>query len=274
MFDTPDNRTLLPITKDPNDGCNEVAENAKGRYCFDSGDSRANENLHLTSMHLIFARQHNKIANHLADINPHWDDERLFQEARKIVGAQMQHITYSEFLSVVLGKQAAEHFGLIPNPDQDVEVYDDKLDPTMANIFVAAAFRFAHTLLPGLMKVTKELNDTEESVALHNMLFNPYSLYAPKGLDDSLRMAMNNKLEKADPYFTTELTEKLFAKDASPRIGGLDLVSLNIQRGRDHGLPAYPYWRKHCKLPATDTWSELEAAVDAESFKKIKEIYK
>lgn len=142
------------------------------------------------------------------------------------------------------------------------------------SFFFSAAFRFAHTLLPGLMKVTKELNDTEESWSLHNMLFNPYSLYAPRGLDNSLRTAFSNPLDKADPYFTTELTEKLFAHDASPQLCGLDLVSLNIQRGRDHGLPAYPYWRKRCKLPAVDNWQELKKAVDPESFKKIRQIYK
>jgi peroxidase len=68
-----------------------------------SGDDRANENLHLTTMHLILARQHNRLARILSSLNPRWDDERLYQEARKIVGAQMQHITYNEFLPLVLG---------------------------------------------------------------------------------------------------------------------------------------------------------------------------
>lgn len=142
------NRTLLPVSKDPNDGCNEDAENAKGRYCFDSGDARANENLHLTSMHLIWARHHNYIADNLARLNPHWDDERLFQESRKILGAQMQHITYNEFLSVVLGKQSSEKFGIISQPSSSKDTYNASVDPSIANHFAAAAFRFAHTLLP------------------------------------------------------------------------------------------------------------------------------
>lgn len=102
---TTNNRTLLPVSTDPTDGCNAVDENAKGRYCFESGDSRANENLFLTTMHLIWARHHNYIASELEKLNPHWNDERIFQEAKRIVTAQLQHITYNEFLPVILGKR-------------------------------------------------------------------------------------------------------------------------------------------------------------------------
>lgn len=54
-------------------------------------------------MHLIWARHHNFLAEELQQLNPHWDDEKVFQEARKIVIAQIQHITYSEFLPILVG---------------------------------------------------------------------------------------------------------------------------------------------------------------------------
>ncbi|XP_017300485.1 chorion peroxidase-like [Diaphorina citri] len=73
MFITPDGRELLPVSTDPLDGCNEKQQNAQGRYCFMSGDARANENTHLTSMHLLLARQHNTLARQLATLNPDWD---------------------------------------------------------------------------------------------------------------------------------------------------------------------------------------------------------
>lgn len=104
MYYTPDNRTLLPVSTDPTDGCNEAEMNSKGKYCFQSGDTRANENLHLTSMHLLWARQHNYLASTLQSLNPEWDNEILFQESRRILGAQLQHITYNEFLPMLLGK--------------------------------------------------------------------------------------------------------------------------------------------------------------------------
>jgi hypothetical protein len=79
-----------------------------------SGDARSNENLHLTTMHLLWARQHNLVADRLLDLNPSWDDERVFQEARRIVMAQLQHITYSEFLPVLLGWYTLDHLNVHP----------------------------------------------------------------------------------------------------------------------------------------------------------------
>ena len=118
-------------------------------------------------------------------------------------------------------------------------------------------------------------------IELHRMLFNPYSLWSVDGLDKALGSAINSSLSKFDQYFTTELTERLFqssneSQQQSQRRfrPGLDLVSLNIQRGRDHGLAAYGEWRKHCRLPSVDTWHDLEKAVDATSFEGLKAIYR
>lgn len=121
---------------------------------------------------------------------------------------------------------------------------------------------------------------------MHHMLFNPYSLYNKDGLDNAMDSAMNTPLEKADPYFNDELKQKLFQRPDSENDSdttfsnkglkpcGLDLVSLNIQRGRDHGLPSYPDFRKYCKLPSVDTWEEMAKAVDPASLRRMKDIYK
>lgn len=80
---------------------------------FLTGEIRVNEQLVLTCMHTLMAREHNRIAHGLAQINPHWDDETLYQESRRIVIAEIQQITYNEFLPIILGKEVMEKFGLL-----------------------------------------------------------------------------------------------------------------------------------------------------------------
>ncbi|OZC07549.1 heme peroxidase [Onchocerca flexuosa] len=63
-----------------------------------------------TVLHTIWLRQHNNIAKQLKAINIGWDDEKLFQEARRIVVAQIQHITYNEFLPIIIGKNRLRQY--------------------------------------------------------------------------------------------------------------------------------------------------------------------
>ena len=104
-----------------------------------TGDYRANEQLGLLSMHNLFVREHNRLAEGLKEINPHWNDERIYQESRKIVGAQMQIISFSHWLPHILGK---EGLGLLGKYNG----YDPHLSPAVLNEFATAAFR----LLSGL----------------------------------------------------------------------------------------------------------------------------
>ncbi|XP_034665646.1 chorion peroxidase [Drosophila subobscura] len=276
MFLTDDGRELLPISANPADGCNRVQMTRLGKYCFESGDDRANENLLLTSMHLLWARHHNNLARSLHEVNPHWDDERIYQESRKIVGAQMAHITYNEFLPVLLGRNLTRAKGLLPSSHnlEEPDSYDPQVDPSIANCFAAAAFRFAHTLLPGLFNVSRD-NSTPEAMELHKMLFNPFSLWNEHGIDHALYTAANTPVMRVDRFFSLEVTQKLFEgnPDDPVPLCGLDLVSLNIQRGRDHGIPAYPVFRRHCRLPPVDTWEQMAQAVDNSTLASIKQIY-
>ena len=138
------NEELLPA--DSNDLDCRMSE---GNSCFKSGDVRVNEHPSLVAMHTLWVRQHNRLARQLSDLNPHWNDEQIFQETRRIVGAQMQHITYSEFLPVILGKEAMDRYNLEPQSMGFFDQYDINTNPGTANSVSSAAFRFVASLLPG-----------------------------------------------------------------------------------------------------------------------------
>lgn len=67
-------------------------------------------------MHTMMMRYHNKLATSLQEVNPHWDDETVYQETRHIMVALLHHITYTEFLPVVLGRSTMDKYSLQISP--------------------------------------------------------------------------------------------------------------------------------------------------------------
>src|SRR5262249_9113815 len=104
---------------------------------FLAGDIRANENIELTSLQTLFMREHNRQAGILAKQHPGWTDEQLYQGARQIVIAEVQAITFNEYLPALLG------FGAIT----PYAGYDASVNPGISPEFSEAAFRFGHSQL-------------------------------------------------------------------------------------------------------------------------------
>lgn len=72
-------------------------------------------------------------------VNPHWIDEHLYQESRRIVIAQLQHITYNEFLPILIGQENRSKFKLKLQSYGYSKEYDENMDPTVLNTYAAAA---------------------------------------------------------------------------------------------------------------------------------------
>ncbi|KAK3090062.1 hypothetical protein FSP39_008890 [Pinctada imbricata] len=219
--------------------------------CFRAGDNRVNEQLALTAMHTLWMRQHNHIATELLGINPHWDGNMLFHETRKIIGALMQHITYTQWLPHILGPSGMQLLG-------EYKGYNPTVDPSISNEFATAAMRFGHSLVqPIIFRLNESLQPIPEgNLPLHKAFFSPYKILEEGGIDPLLRglYGMSAKKRMPDEVMNSELTEKLFSL---ANVVGQDLASLNIQRGRDHGLPFYNQYRVLCNLTRAATFDDF-----------------
>ncbi|KZC13739.1 Chorion peroxidase, partial [Dufourea novaeangliae] len=203
--------------------------------CFRAGDGRLGEQPALTSLHVIFLRLHNRIATNLAALNPHWSDEKLFQESRRIVGAVVQHITYREFLPIVLGQDVTKIFDLEVLKKGYYNGYNPTMNPTIANGFSTAAYRFGHSLVQrSFIRFDSDHQPIFNNVTIHKEFSNPANLETAGSVDRLLLGLINQPSQRRDEHISDELTNHLFQTPGFPF--GMDLASINIQRGRDHGI--------------------------------------
>ncbi|GAB1597499.1 peroxidasin-like [Argonauta hians] len=254
---SPEGKALLPFDNNgllANVDC-QLEATKRHLPCFLAGDHRANEQLALTAMHTLWLRQHNRIATELLQLNPHWDGTLLYHESRKIVGAMMQHITYKHWLPDFLGPKGMKLLGKYNG-------YDPQIDPKISNEFSTAAFRVGHTLIqPVIYRLNENFQPIQSgNLPLHKAFFSPYRVVEEGGIDPLLRglFAFPAKMQVPKEMLNDELTEKLFVLANSV---GQDLASLNIQRGRDHGLPSYNEYRAFCGMKKVTSFFELRKEI-------------
>ncbi|XP_046649370.1 uncharacterized protein LOC124340779 isoform X2 [Daphnia pulicaria] len=258
---------LLP----PDDNIIDCNTKNKDVKCFKAGDVRVNEHTELTALHVILIREHNRLAEELAVINSHWSDETLFQEARRIVGAEMQHITYSEFLPVILGQTIMEKYGLEPEFSGYFTGYDININPGVANSVAASALRFVASLLPKKMGLYRNGRKISEQ-KMGSSFYAPFELYEPNGLDEIIEGLARTLSQSEDPSINDVMTNHMFQE--KPGTAGLDLAAQIIQHGRDHGIPGYIKWREFCGLPAVTTFDQLSDVMNGATIATLKSIYR
>ncbi|XP_056644513.1 peroxidase [Diorhabda sublineata] len=262
-------KDLLPLKLEyPDEGCTRPNSSM---YCFEAGEVRVNEQLVLTCMHTLMAREHNRLARGLAEVNPHWDDETLFQEARRINIAFIQHITYNEFLPILLGKDVMEKFGLLLQKEGYWNGYDPNVNPGVIDAFASAAFRFGHSLLPTAVERWSKAHKFIASKRLSDLIRRPHDLFRAGIFDEYVMGLMNQVAQAMDDSITQEVTNHLFKK-VGGRFG-MDLVSFNMQRGREFGIPGYMEYRKFCGLPWSDRFEDLFGAMPNDTVRKYSSIF-
>jgi len=226
----PESTDLLPLNIVGEDNAN--AGPIPAAQLFLAGDVRANEQAALTALHTLFVREHNRLAAEIQSNNPGWNDERIYQEAKLLVEGELQWITYNEFLTVLLG----------PNFTPDPFAYDPLIKAQIANEFSTEAYRYGHDAISS--EVERIDPDTGNEfidgngighLSLVQAFFNP-NWIKDNGIDEILLGVSLSPGEKIDHLMVDELRNLLFGPPGSP---GLDLAALDIQRGRDHGIPDY-----------------------------------
>ncbi len=220
---------------------------------FAAGDIRANEQPGLTALHTLFVREHNRLANFFAIVHPTWTDEQLFQKARERNWAQIQAITYNEFLPALLGP------GALP----EYTGYDPAVDASIASEFSAGAYRFGHSMVnPTLPRfVEGGAVHPEGPLDLFESFFNPQTIIDSGGIDPIMRGQINELAQEIDPFIIDDLRNLLFGGGGI----GLDLAAINMQRGRDHGLRSYNDMREAMGLPRAATFADISSDPDVQA---------
>jgi hypothetical protein len=180
-------------------------------------------------------------------------DQYIYDMARAIVGAQMQSITYNEFIPALFGPEQLESY----------RGYQDDVNAGIANIFSASLYRVGHTMLPNELQLLDEdgngiddftaldLEVTGGEVALGDAFFNP-ELITAVGIEPYLKGLAEQQIQEVDNFLVDGVRTLLFDPPA-----GVDLGATNLQRGRDHGLPDYNQVRENYGLSRVEGFDEI-----------------
>ena len=162
--------------------------------------------------------------------------------------AELQHITYTEYLPLILGDTVMAEI-------VKTKQYNNTLDASVSNAFATAAFRFGHSMIPENLTMTDSAcpRATVMSRPLEDLFFKPSLVHDPRHFVMSLAGFCDAASPNPGTNFASSVNGKLFIHREEEGAGvGLDLVSINIQRGRDHGLPGYNQFRFGLSLQLSD----------------------
>lgn len=206
-----------------------------------AGDERANTGFGLMAIHTLFVREHNRLAAVIAGRRPAAPAEEVYQLARKWVGAILQSITYEEFLPAVLGPGAIGPYA----------GYDPDADATMSAEFATFGFRFGHSMLSPDLLVVGDDDQVLESVRHGNALLN-IGVIQRHGAGPILKGFASQVMQEVDTSVIEDMRSIRF-----PGSPPLDLVAVDLQRARDHGIPGYNQCRRSFGLKPFRTFAQL-----------------
>jgi peroxidase len=155
----------------------------------------------------------------------------------------MQMIAYNEFLPIVLGPKVMQFYKL-NILGTGFTKYDPAVNPSILSEFSTAAFRFGHSIVNGRFSLISSSTPSQKSsYNLRDNFFTPTRMHNGQ-MDFILRGLVGRNAQRFDPFCHGDLRNHLY----QPRgqVSGSDLPAMNIQRGRDHGIPGYVHYLRFC----------------------------
>lgn len=226
-----------------------------GRDSMTVGDDRATLFLGLAAMHTTFLRLHNNIAATLQNMNRHWNQDRVFQETRKIVGAVIQVIVYQEYLPTLIGPF---HARLVP----PYVKYNPTVNPGIINEFSSAAYRL-HGMIQEVYPLLGPNFETRGQVPF---LDGVGRIERVLSAIDAVYRGFIATPARSPQRITRSVTERLF--------GGADMATINIQRGRDHGVRPYNEYRRLCQLQPVTSFSQWPEVTERAVRERVAQLYR
>jgi peroxidase len=261
----------------------------KQRDRFKSGDDRSNKNLLTQTIYILWLREHNRVANELYELNPKWDDDKLFQEARKIVTAEYQHVIYNEYLPLVLGEDIMDDYDLFPQRNDFYYGYNQSVYPQAINEFATNAMYFYDTLYSDTISYIDKHDKIKERLNLAEVFKPIIEDYYENGFDDLIRGAIKETTSQNDEHYNIELFDHLNEIRVNPiekitevnyyynikgngQVNRLSLPTMRILKGRDHGFKSYNQYREECDLEFINDFNDFEN-IKYETVKKLQRVY-
>lgn len=222
-----------------------------------AGDHRANEHPVLTSLHTLFVREHNRLAQELNATFPDWNDDQLYNMSRMINWSQFQKIVFEEWFPAMTGRKLRRYTR-----------HRKWANPSVSDVFSTAAFRIGHTLVGNSVSRMGPGNVEMPKMDMKDMFFVPWAV-AADGIETYVRGAVQNPAQEVDVLVHSSLRNFLFS--AVPEEKGFDLIALNLQRSRDHAIPPYNIVRRLYGRPAANKFSQITRNVALQS--KLQSVY-
>lgn len=236
---------------------------------YKAGDGRVNQTPWLALWHSLLYRLHNHIALRLASVNKHWDDDKLFEEARRLNIAIYENLIYNQYLPTFLSRNYAESKNLTCRSEVAAcGAYDASVDPSTIGESAHASYRLFHAFVPGKFNFIADDGTQLKTLNLSEVVNEPGLI--ENNYNDILRGMLYTPLKTGHLGYSKQVRNLFSINECGV---GVDLFSIDVMRGRDFGVPPYIDFFGKCGLTVVISWDDLSKYFCKKNLQLLKSIY-